>query len=115
MRRDQAPPPLAITEVLGALDSSPVGHYVLECRTVSRGSLLEVADPEAGLLEALLILAKDHDLAVYDIGLNRLYDPGRRRGRRRGPARCAAAVSRPGNCWRTWCGGRRGPTPRRRT
>lgn len=76
MRRDpEHPPPLAVTEVLGALDSSPVGHYVLECRTVSRGSLLEVADPEAGLLEALLILAKDHDLAVYDIDLNRLYDP----------------------------------------
>lgn len=76
MRRDpEHPPPLAVTEVLGALDSSHVGHYVLECRTVSRGSLLEVADPEAGLLEALLILAKDHDLAVYDIDLNRLYDP----------------------------------------
>ena len=69
------PPPAVIAEVLGALDGSPVGHYMLECRTVSRDSLLEVADPEAGLLEALLILAKDHDLAVYDIGLNRLYDP----------------------------------------
>lgn len=34
-----------------------------------------MARPEAGLLEALLILAKDHDLAVYDLDLHRLYDP----------------------------------------
>lgn len=65
----------AIAEVLGALDGSPVGHYLLECRNTSRGALLSVERPEAGLLEALLLLAKDHSLAVYDIDLNRLYDP----------------------------------------
>ena len=76
MRGDpEQQPDSAIAEVLGALDGSPVGHYIAECRTTSGGSLLAVDHPECGLLEALLILAKDHDLAIYDIGLERLYDP----------------------------------------
>lgn len=76
MRRERKRDPRgAIAEVLGALDGSPVGHYLLTCRNTTRGALLSVERPEAGLLEALLILAKDHALAVYDIGLNRLYDP----------------------------------------
>lgn len=76
MRRgSRSEPPPAITEVLGALDGSPVGHYIDECRHCSNGALLSVDYPECGLLEALLILAKDHDLAVYDIILKRLYDP----------------------------------------
>jgi len=65
----------ALSEVLGALDGSPAGHHMLQCRNTSRGALLCVDRPEAGLLEALLLLAKDHGLAVYDIDLNRLYDP----------------------------------------
>lgn len=68
-------PHAAIAEVLGALDGSPVGHYIEECRDSTRGALLAVDDPECGLLAALLMLAKDHDLAVYDIELKRLYDP----------------------------------------
>ena len=72
--REREPQP-AIAEVLGALDASPVGHYMRRCRNTSRGSLLSVDHPESGFLEALLILAKDHDLAVYDIELRRLYDP----------------------------------------
>ncbi len=65
----------AIAELLGALDGSPVGHYLAYSRSTSRGALLDVDYPECGFLEALLILAKDHDLAVYDIELDRLYDP----------------------------------------
>jgi hypothetical protein len=65
----------AVAEVLGALESSPVGHYLAGCRNDSHRALLDVDYPECGFLEALLILAKDHDLAVYDIELHRLYDP----------------------------------------
>lgn len=65
----------AVVEVLGALDGSPVGDYLVEWRTDSRGALLDVEYPECGFLEALLILAKDHDLAVHDIEIDRLYDP----------------------------------------
>lgn len=65
----------AVAEVLGALDGSPVGHYLVKCRNDSGGALLEVDDPECGFLEALLMLAKDHDLAVRDIEIDRLYDP----------------------------------------
>ena len=68
-------PQPAIAQVLGALDASPVGHYMRQCRNTSHGSLLSVDYPESGFLEALLILAKDHDLAVYDLELRRLYDP----------------------------------------
>lgn len=68
-------PDSAIAEVLGALGGSPVGHYIEACRHGSRGSLLSVDHPESGFLEALLILAKDHGLAVYDVDLDRLYDP----------------------------------------
>ena len=68
-------PDSTIAEVLGALDGSPVGHYVEGCRHSGCGTLLAADCPESGLLEALLILAKDHGLAVYDIELNRLYDP----------------------------------------
>jgi len=65
----------ALSEVLGALDGSPVGHYMLQCHNTSRGALLSVDRPETGLLEALLLLARDHGLALYDIDLNRIYDP----------------------------------------
>ena len=69
-------PDSAIAEVLGALEGSPVGHYMLECRHTGGGAaVLDVVNPEKGLLEALLILAKDHGLAIYDVGLKRLYDP----------------------------------------
>lgn len=68
-------PDSAIAEVLGALDASPVGHYVEGCRHTGCCTLLSADYPESGLLETLLILAKDHGLAVYDIEINRLYDP----------------------------------------
>lgn len=67
--------PAAVVEVLGALESSGVGEFTVGSRTDSRGALLSVPHPEDGALEALLILAKDHDLAVYDIKLCRFYDP----------------------------------------
>lgn len=75
LRAPECAPLPAIAEVLGALDASPVGHYILACRNVSHGALLEAPYPESGVLEALLILSKDHGLAVYDIELRRLYDP----------------------------------------
>lgn len=65
--------PAAVVQVLGALESSGVDSFTF--RTDSRGALMSVRHPEFGVLEALLLLAKDHDLAVYDIRLNRLYDP----------------------------------------
>lgn len=67
--------PAAVVEVLGALESSGVGDFTVGRRTDSRGALLSVPRPEDGVLEALLLLARDHDLAVYDIALSRLYDP----------------------------------------
>jgi hypothetical protein len=67
--------PAAVLEVLGALESSGVGEFTVGRRPDSRGALLSVSHPEGGLLEALLLLAKDHGLAVYDIRLERLYDP----------------------------------------
>lgn len=65
----------AVAEVLGALEGSPVGHYLVEYRSEAHGVLLDVDRPEFGFLESLLILAKDHGLAVYDIEISRLYDP----------------------------------------
>lgn len=67
--------PAAVIEVLGALESSGVGQFSVGRRPDFRGALLSVQHPEIGVLEALLLLAKDHDLAVYDIELGRLYDP----------------------------------------
>ena len=68
-------PPVAVVEVLGALESSGLGDFTVWRRTDSRGALLSVRYPELGVLEGLLLLAKDRGLAVYDIELNRLYDP----------------------------------------
>lgn len=68
-------PQAAIVEALGALRSSGVGTFTVGQRTDSRGALLSVRYPEIGVLEALLLLARYHGLAVYDIALNRLYDP----------------------------------------
>jgi hypothetical protein len=67
--------PAAVLEVLGALAASGVGEFTVGRRPDSRGALLSVSHPEDGVLEALLLLAKDHGLAVYDIRLDRLYDP----------------------------------------
>lgn len=67
--------PAAVVEALGALESSGVADFNLWRRTDARGALLSVRYPEVGVLEALLLVAKDHDLAVYDIELDRLYDP----------------------------------------
>jgi hypothetical protein len=67
--------PAAVVEALGALESSGVGDFTVWRRTDARGALLSVPHPEAGVLEALLLLAKDHDLAVHDLALSRLYDP----------------------------------------
>lgn len=67
--------PAAVVQTLGALESSGVGEFTPARRPDCRGALLSVPHPEDGVLEALLLLAKDRDLAVYDIRLNRLYDP----------------------------------------
>ena len=67
--------PAAVVEALGALESSGAGEFTVWRRTDARGALMSVRYPEIGVLEALLLVAKDHDLAVYDIDLNRLYDP----------------------------------------
>ena len=67
--------PAAVVEMLGALEASGAGEFTVGRRPDSRGALLSVPHPEAGVLEALLLLAKDRGLAVYDIRLDRLYDP----------------------------------------
>lgn len=67
--------PTAVTEVLGALESSGFGHFTVGHRADARGALLSVPVPEGGTLEALLLLAYGREIAVYDIKLNRLYDP----------------------------------------
>ena len=73
--RPRGRPPAAITQVLGALEASGAGECAVGHRGDYRGALLSVPHPEDGVLEALLLLAKDRDLAVYDIRLERLYDP----------------------------------------
>lgn len=65
----------AVDEVLGALDGSGAQGYYRLCQRNRRGALLDSAYPEWEVLEALLILAEGHGLAVYDTALDRLYDP----------------------------------------
>lgn len=74
-RAPSGQPPAAVTEVLGALEGSDAGFFTVGCWPDHRGALLSVEFPEIGVLSALLMLARDHGLAVYDIALKRLYDP----------------------------------------
>lgn len=67
--------PAAIGEVLGALAGSGAADVSAGACMDSRGMLISIGHPEVSVLEPLLVLAKDHDLAVYDIVLSRLYDP----------------------------------------
>lgn len=74
-RAPRGSPPPAVVEALGELAGSGIGEFTVGRRTDSGGALLSVRHPLTDVLEALLILAVDHGLAVYDIRLNRLYDP----------------------------------------
>ncbi len=65
----------AVDEVLGALEGSGAQGYYRLRHLNRRGAMLESAHPEWEVLQPLLILAEGHGLAVYDIALNRLYDP----------------------------------------
>lgn len=73
--RPQGRTPGAVVEVLGALSSCGFDGFTVWRRSDDRGALLSMWYPEIGVLEALLLLCKDRGLAVYDIELNRLYDP----------------------------------------